>query len=135
MTVKSKKILAGMAASAVLAVTALSAAAATPPPSGARQWKGSVPFSLTHVDTMTKNNDKNTSYMSYNGGPDNVNIWLRSYTYIDGKEGEASSRNFFKRGDGYYVGTGAVRGCEVRLYANHENFWDIAANVSGLWLA
>lgn len=139
MTVKSKKILASMAACAICALTALSASAATNPPAGSQQWGNDdgVVFDLTQVGTMTKNNTNNTSYMSYEGGPNNVNIWLRSYTFRGGKDALASSREFFRLSEERYVNTGAVQGDYVRLYANRENFWDNndPAAVNGKWLA
>ncbi|MCH5203816.1 MAG: hypothetical protein J1F03_03655 [Oscillospiraceae bacterium] len=95
MTGKSKKNLAGMAVSAVLALSTFTAATAISMPEGSQEWRASVGYGNVYAGQMAKDNSNTYSSFSFTSSPDtSIKVWLTTYVTINSNKGLASEKNY-----------------------------------------
>ncbi len=136
MTVKSKKILAGMAAGAIMAFTSLTVAASTiNMPLGAKEWEACAGYGNVYAGEMVKTNDNTVSYFSFTKSPEPIKVWLTTYVTVSGNKGVASKGVLIETGDTVTQHTSASKGKLVTIEVSREHIIDEPYNLVGMWFA
>lgn len=124
-----KRLIAGLLLGGLLLSASMSAAAANSN-SVLHTWSGNVGFGDVKVGSAYKTDPSNTTYLSFNGAPEYVKVWL---TTRNSSGVLTSAKALLNLGSLKYVPTGAARGQRVDLFASREHWGDAVFAMNGSW--
>lgn len=99
----------------------------------AYSWQASIGFVQTDIQTKTKTNTANTTYVSFSGKSAQYDVNLYFSVYNNTLGVVSSQQMLIPYQDAGYLSSSAVRGNSLTLRAHREFIWDEVIHCSGTW--